>query len=138
MGEGDMIPQDDPALYAELSTRGDLAPVSEEEPDTISPMVKPAMSPALEPIVTLPTKEPEKTILPEGKTLRLLAEDLFGHREFWVYIYLENKDRIDNPNKVPSGIELLLPDKSIYSMNAEDPQSVAKAKSLGEEILGRF
>ena len=86
----------------------------------------------------LPKKEVEKIILPEGKTLRLLALDLFGDREFWVYIYLENRDKIPNPNRVPSGTELLLPDKSAYSIDAADPRSVAKAKSLGDEVLGKF
>ncbi|NLX65626.1 MAG: hypothetical protein GXZ19_02460 [Bacteroidales bacterium] len=83
-------------------------------------------------------RELKKAPLPEGKTLRLLAEDIFGDREFWVYIYLENRDRISNPNRVPSGIELVLPDKSAYSINAADPYSVAKAKSLGDEVLKEF
>ncbi|MDR2816627.1 MAG: hypothetical protein LBB62_08005, partial [Proteiniphilum sp.] len=74
--------QDDSALYVEP-----VAPPSE-----------------VEPIDPLPQKEPEKTILQEGKTLRLLALDLFGNREFWVYIYLENRDKIPNPNRVPAGM----------------------------------
>lgn len=40
----------------------------------------------------LPTPAPEKDIetvrLGKGETLRILAERLFGNREFWVYIYL--------------------------------------------------
>jgi hypothetical protein len=68
----------------------------------------------------------------------LLALDLWGNREFWVYIYLTNKDKIPNPNKVPSGTILVLPDISVYSINAADPHSVAKAKSLGNELLGNF
>lgn len=70
--------------------------------------------------------------------MRLLALDFFGDREFWVYIYFENKDKISNPNRVPSGIELVLPDRSSYFINAADPQSVLKAKSLGTEILRAF
>ena len=87
------------------------------------------------PIIEMSEGEVKKVILPQGKTLRLLALDLFGNREFWVYIYLQNKDKIPNPNRVPSGIELVLPDKSIYFINAADSQSVLKAKSLGTEIL---
>lgn len=101
-------------------------------------IVEPAVSPQVTPVTALPGKEPEKTVLPEGKTLRLLALDLFGDREFWVYIYLENRDRILNPNKVPSGMELVLPDRLTYSIDAADPQSVAKAKSLANEVLERF
>lgn len=90
-------------------------------------------------VAVLPQEqEMEKITLPEGKTLRLLALDIFGDREFWVYIYLENKDKIPNPNKVPAGTVLVLPDRSVYSINAADPHSVAKAKSLGNEVLMRF
>lgn len=79
-----------------------------------------------------------KVFLSTGKTLRLLALDLFGDREFWVYIYLENKNKISNPNKVPSGIELIIPDRLVYSIDASNPQSISRAKSLGKEILDNF
>lgn len=83
-------------------------------------------------------KERKKVTLEQGKTLRLLAEEHFGDRGFWVYIYLENMDKISNPNSVPSGTVLVLPDKTTYSFDAADPQSVAKAKVLGNEVLKRF
>lgn len=81
-------------------------------------------------------KKKEKIILPIGKTLRLLALDLYGDKEFWVYIYLENKDVIPNPHRVPSGIELRLPDKRACSIDATDIQSISKARSLSREVLG--
>lgn len=80
----------------------------------------------------------QKATLKKGKTLRLMAEEHYGNREFWVYIYLENKGKISNPNRVPSGTVLLLPDKSNYSIDATNPQSVAKAKTLGDEVLKKF
>lgn len=88
--------------------------------------------------ISLTRKESQKIILAEGKTLRLLALDLFGNREFWVYIYLENRDKIPDPNKVASGVELLLPEKSAYLIDAADAHSVAKARSLGDEILKNY
>lgn len=111
--------------------------LSEVEPLATPSVTQPVVSSQIEPEVALPRKL-EKIILPEGKTLRLLAEDLFGDREFWVYIYLENRDRISNPNKVPSGIELVLPDTSVYSIDATAPQSVVKAKLLGDKMLKEF
>jgi hypothetical protein len=93
---------------------------------------------ASEQIFKLPKTEEEKIIIEEGKTLRLVAEDKFGSREFWIYIYLENQNKIKNPNIVPVGLELFVPDASEYGINAADPQSIAKAKALGEEMLGRF
>lgn len=80
-------------------------------------------------------QETKKVRLGEGKTLRLLALDLFGNREFWVYIYLENKSRIKNPNRIPAGTELRIPDASRYGINADDLQSVMRAKEVGERAL---
>ena len=80
-------------------------------------------------------KKPEKVVLQSGKTLRLLAEDKFGNREFWIYIYLKNKDKIKNPNFVAVGTELVIPDISEYDMDASNSQSVAKAKALGDKEL---
>jgi hypothetical protein len=120
------------------SAHVDFASAREEETDTVLSVEGTAILPVIEAVDISPQKKPEKAILPAGKTLRLLAEDIFGNREFWVYIYLENKDKIHNPNKVSSGMELLLPDKVVYSIDAADPQSVAKAKSLGDAILEKF
>ncbi len=87
----------------------------------------------------VPSRLPRERIkLEKGKTLRMLAEDHFGHREFWVYIYLENKEHISNPNSIPHGTELLLPLPSAHDMNPTDPASIAKAKLLSDEILKAF
>lgn len=80
----------------------------------------------------------EKVVLQEGKTLRLIAEDKLGNREFWVYIYLKNKNKIKNPNIVSVGTELIIPDPSEYNIDASDPQSIAKAKALGDDELKKF
>lgn len=80
----------------------------------------------------------EKVVLQEGKTLRLIAEDKLGNREFWIYIYLKNKNKIKNPNIVSVGTELMIPDPSEYNIDASDPQSIAKAKALGDDELKKF
>ena len=86
-----------------------------------------------------PTPAPEKEIetvqLGKGETLRILAEKLFGNREFWVYIYLENKHIISDPNRVPAGIILLVPDTRQYGIDAADPASVLRAKQQGDSLL---
>src|SRR5690554_7497541 len=52
--------------------------------------------------VSQPEKHyPESVILSKGQTLRTIALDLFGSKEFWVYIYQENKHNIKNPNVIP-------------------------------------
>jgi hypothetical protein len=83
-------------------------------------------------------EKPVKVMLSAGKTLRQLALEHFGSKEFWVYIYLENRDRINNPNVVPANILLTLPLASKYDLNASNPSAVTKAKQLGDEVIRRF
>lgn len=73
-----------------------------------------------------------------GRTLRLIALDKLGDKEFWIYIYMINKGKIKNPNVVPIGLELELPRKSDYPMDATNPDDVAKAKKLGDEVIKKF
>lgn len=73
-----------------------------------------------------------------GRTLRLIALDKLGDREFWVYIYMINKDKIANPNVVPIGLVLEIPHHNEYPMNANNPEEVAKAKQLGDEVMKTF
>lgn len=90
----------------------------------------------IEPAVTVDSVK--AVSMSPGRTLRLIALDELGDREFWVYIYLKNKDKIKNPDVVPVGIELVLPNKKEYDMDAANPESVSKAKKLGEEEMKRF
>ena len=90
------------------------------------------------PLPALPAEPLETVILSRGKTLRLIALDKFGSREFWVYIYLANKDKIKNPDVVPLDVELVLPRKTEYDIDPENPESVAKAKKLGDEEMKKF
>lgn len=82
--------------------------------------------------------ETQKVILKDHQTLRLLSLELFGNREFWVYIYNENKDLIPNPNFVTAGLELVIPEKSLYNIDPKDSESVEKAKLIGEKVLRDF
>lgn len=79
-------------------------------------------------IVEIEDKQEETIILGEGKTLRLLALELFGDKAFWVYIYKENLDIIPNPNIVRSGIKLKVPDIDKYFIKKDSPESIYKAK----------
>lgn len=96
-----------------------------------------AMAPEADDLIPVSSPEIErKSIqLQEGETLRILAEKLFGNREFWIYIYLENSESIADPNRVPAGIQLTLPDPVHYRIDPADPASVNRAKELGDQVL---
>ena len=91
-----------------------------------------------ESIIT-PTIDSIKTVkMTPGRTLRLIALDEYGNREFWVYIYLKNKQSIENPDVIPIGFELVLPNKSEFDIDKDNPEMVAKAKRLGDQEMKKF
>lgn len=97
--------------------------------DTIQEVFKPKVNASV---------KPEVVTLTMGKTLRLIALEKYGHREFWVYIYIENKSKIANPNSVPVGVKLTIPPREKYGINANNSSSIAKAIARGNEELRKF
>ncbi len=93
----------------------------------------------IESIVEVSKEEPkpEEVVLGMGKTLRLLSLEKYGHREFWIYIYLDNKNKIENPNNVPVGTKLVIPPKEKYGINANSPASVRRATERGAKELNK-
>lgn len=98
-----------------------------------------------EPAVVADSIEPVKIVDPPkfakmspGRTLRLIALDKLGNREFWIYIYMKNKDKIKNPNVIPIGLEMELPNKDEYPMDTNNPDDVSKAKALGDAVMKEF
>lgn len=87
------------------------------------------------PATPAPEKEIATVRLGEGETLRILAERLFGNREFWVYIYLENRNIIPDPNRVPAGISLLVPDTRQHGIDSTNPASITRAKQQGDSLF---
>ena len=86
-------------------------------------------------LVEFDQKQTETIILSEGKTLRLLALELFGDKAFWVYIYQENVDIIPNPNRITSGLKLRIPDIDKYYIKKDDSESIYKAIQEGVRVL---
>jgi nucleoid-associated protein YgaU len=48
--------------------------------------------------------------LKEGETLRIIAEKYYGNRNLSNYIAQHNADLISNPNLVPIGTKLKIPE----------------------------
>ena len=87
------------------------------------------------------TSEPAAQVtvtISDTNYLTKMAVKHYGRQEFWVYIYEENKDRIDNPNAVPPGTVLVIPPASKYGIDAADKQSVDQAKKKSFELFSRF
>ena len=56
------------------------------------------------------TREGASVTVEKGVSLTKLARQNYDNIYCWVYIYLANRDRIDNPNSIPNGTELLIPE----------------------------
>lgn len=81
---------------------------------------------------------PMTIYLKRGETLRLLSEKYYGNRTFWVYIYEENKNVITNPNGLYVGMKLVIPSKAKYGIDANNTESLRKAKQLENELYSQF
>lgn len=70
-----------------------------------------------------------------GQTMRLISLKYYGHKSFWIYIYQENKSKINNPNNVPIGTSLHIPHPAKYGIDAKNPASIEKAKTLESQLI---
>ena len=67
--------------------------------------------------------------------LASMARKHYNHYEYWVYIYEENKDLITDPDHVPLGTVLTIPELHKYGITEPDsPQSLARAKQKANDI----
>ena len=78
--------------------------------------------------------DPTTITLTSGTTLRSLGMDYYGDRAFWVYIYEENIDVINDPNNIPLGTLLIIPARNKYGIDAKNSVSVQKAKDIEAEM----
>lgn len=93
------------------------------------------------PTDTIPSKKNQPIAIEkisEGVTLAKLSLKHYGNKAFWVYIYMENKDKITNPDKIPIGMEVSIPNKENYNIDAENQQWINEAKILADKILGKI
>ncbi len=76
--------------------------------------------------------------LSDGDRLTLLALEYYGSKDFWAYIYEENKTVMPNPNRLPVGLEVKIPDPRKYGIDAGSQQSLDKAKKFADQLNRRF
>lgn len=77
------------------------------------------------------------TIKP-GTNLYRMSRKHYGSDKFWVYIYEENKAKYPNPNTIPVGAVLHVPQLEKYGAKAGDPASIAAAKKKQGEIFNHL
>lgn len=88
------------------------------------------------------TAEPEKESKKAEQTFKVtntaylsnISRKFYGHYAFWVYIYLDNKDIITDPDNLPVGAELRIPTPEKYGIDKNNPESIRRAEIKALEI----
>lgn len=111
------------------TTTENVSSFTTEEPPTIEEPVE-----APQPTTALDTIRIET-----GITMAKLARLYYNNSYYWIYIYFENHENIQDPNNIDIGQELIIPTLEKYNL-LEDPQRAEKeAKEWATLIFfGKF
>lgn len=124
-------PSSQPAVIAE-----DTAKVAAADSDSTAAVEKPQEQSEEK------TAEPEKESKKAEQTFKVtntaylsnISRKFYGHYAFWVYIYLDNKDIITDPDNLPVGAELRIPAPEKYGIDKNNPESIKRAEIKALEI----
>lgn len=79
-----------------------------------------------------------KDTVRRGYLIHDMAKKFFGSKDYWVYIYEENKSKIGNPNNMQPGVVLTIPQPEKYGIVPGDAESLKKARQKAGEILAKY
>ncbi|MCQ2198185.1 MAG: HU family DNA-binding protein [Paludibacteraceae bacterium] len=86
------------------------------------------------PSVDLGSDSENEEEIGKGDRLTLVSLRNYGQKDFWVYLYLYNYDKIKNPNNVRPGTKILIPALSSSLVNPDSEESI----NLAREIKAHF
>ena len=119
-----------------LLVRPDTTPRIEEEKSIEKPEEKIVEQPVEQSNPEPPASTTaKKRTIHIGETLTIIAMEEYGNKIFWIYLYLENKNVIHNPNNVPVGTTIIIPPASKYGIDAKSSVSIRKAAEKKSEVL---
>ena len=104
--------------------------------DTLASTPAPA-PPSTSKVQPTSSEETEVVHIQAGDRLTRFSLRKYGHKAFWVYIYEENRSRIKDPDNIPIGTTITLPQASKYKIDARDTNSVNKALILQRSIKNK-
>jgi len=70
-----------------------------------------------------------ETVKPNGR-LTIMAKRYYGSKDFWVYIYEANKDRIPDPDRISEGTQIRIPKLDPRLIDPANPRCIKKAREL--------
>ena len=109
-----------------------VVPVETPKEQTTTPAVT-AEKPSTPTTTISNAQQPKVRTIRAGESLRVLALEEYGDKAFWIYLYLENKSSIANPNNIPIGAKIVIPPAAKYGINKNNPESIRKANELARQ-----
>ena len=70
-----------------------------------------------------------------NRFLTTMAREHYGKKKVWVYIYEENKAKLDDPDMIAANTVVVIPPAEKYGIKAGDPASEADAERKAAEIM---
>ncbi|HET7734038.1 MAG TPA: HU family DNA-binding protein [Paludibacter sp.] len=70
-----------------------------------------------------------------GSRLTIMSKKYYGTKDFWVYIYEANKERIQNPDNIEMGTLIRIPKLDSRLIDASNPRCIQKALELHDEYV---
>lgn len=72
-----------------------------------------------------------------GNRLTLVSLNNLGHKNFWVYIYYFNRDIISNPNNVPIGAKIKIPDLNPSITNPNSEECMSAVSNINQKLINK-
>jgi nucleoid-associated protein YgaU len=72
-------------------------------------------------------------VVKENDTLWSLSQKFYEGRKNWWFIYEANKDRIDDPNVLKAGVEIIMPEENASSQPSREQGATASAPSAVDQ-----
>jgi len=129
-----VIPTSEPREKDSLMIQADSSSGTASDTLTSTPAPAPPSASKAQPASS---EEAEVVRIQAGDRLTRFSLRKYGHKAFWVYIYEENRSRIKDPDNIPIGTTITLPQASKYKIDARDTNSVNKALILQRSIKNK-
>ena len=127
-----VVPADSIATVATPIATPDVTPA---DSDSIAPAENSVSTDTVvKPVQPVSSVDSKYLTISVGDRLTAIAQKEYGDKVFWIYIYLDNKTVIKNPNVLPVGEKIIIPPAAKYGIDSNDPASIKKAK----EVAARY
>jgi len=129
-----VIPATEPREVDSLTIQADSSSGTARDTLASTPTLAPLSASKAQPVSS---EETEVVRIQAGDRLTRFSLRKYGHKAFWVYIYEENRSRIKDPDNIPIGTTITLPQASKYKIDARDTNSVNRALILQRSIKNK-